>query len=90
MSRRRIILEDLVRKIKNIEQKVVNVASRTTPSTPKPSQDTIESMNSTNFDDIKEETIKDIISDSNKDNGIKISSTSDDENDGNSHGNIPD
>ena len=44
------------------------------------------------MDDIKEETIKDIISDSNKDNGINISSTDrpDDGNDGNSSANIRD
>ena len=65
---------------------------RTTPSTSKASQDTIESVNSTNLDDIKEGTIKDIISDSNKDNGINTSctDTSEDENDGNSRGNIRD
>ena len=49
-------------------------------------------MNSTNFDDIKEETIKDTISNSNKDSGVNVSSTdtSDNENDSNSHGKIPD
>ena len=51
-----------------------------TPITSKASQDTIESMNSTNLHDIKGETIKDIISDSNNDNGVNITSrdTSDD------------
>ena len=77
-------------KNKNIEQHVVNVVNLAihvqTPSTTKASQDTIESMNSTNLDDIKEETIKDIISERNKDNGVRISSTDtlDDKNDGNS------